>query len=72
MWYLGQVWYPGQVWYLSVSIPDLCRLSYVDSKCSPIIIFNLDIPFLLHSVVSDLALHCLLVSHKKDARVYMG
>ena len=25
----------GQVWYLIVSIPDLCRLSYLDKQCRP-------------------------------------
>ena len=63
------MWYLGLVWYLSVSNPDLCRLSNFDSKCSPIIILNLDILFLLHSAASDLVLHCLPGSHEKDARL---
>ena len=25
-------WYPGSVWYLIVSIPDLCNLTYFQSK----------------------------------------
>ena len=53
----------GQVWYLIVSIPDLCTLTYFCKQT----VDNLIRRRILRRLIWFL--HCLLMSHKKDARL---
>ena len=63
------------MWYLVVSFPDICLLSYFVGGvfhfksnfnsifCKQIV----ETDQMSRSVASDLCLHCLSMSHKKDA-----